>query len=336
MDNLILFDFSNLAHRCIHLKQIEAASENPEYALWHYMVFQAMYDYVIQTAADFGGTFDVVLALESHSGYWRKNIYHPYKGDRLVKKAIYGMDWARIYEEFDVLTRNIRECLPWKVISAPKCEADDVIYTLTQQHLLEHPEGKVFVHSGDSDYLQLVQARVFLYNPAKQEYATFPYDTRVNGKDFRYESRDEFLQYSILTGQGGKDNVYNIETPTDWSGSRKPGFGIAAAAKALAHPEGLDAWLATNGMADRYERNRVLIDMRALPEEYYSEIVQAYQTYPETKIDVQGFIERYRWPSLASAEARADIDAVLSAVAGIDVQQPAVVKAEEGSMDFVL
>lgn len=100
--------------------------------------------------------------------------------------------------------------------------------------------------------------------------------------------------------------------------------------------EGLDAWLATNGMADRYERNRVIIDMRALPEKYYSEIVQAYQTYPETKIDVQGFIERYRWPSLASAEARADIDAVLSAVAGIDVQQPAVVKAEEGSMDFVL
>ena len=161
MDNLILFDFSNLAHRCIHLKQIEAASENPEYALWHYMVFQAMYDYVIQTVADFGGTFDVVLALDSHSGYWRKNIYHPYKGDRLVKKAIDGLDWARIYEEFDVLTRNIRECLPWKVISAPKCEADDVIYTLTQQHLLEHPEGKVFVHSGDSDYLQLVQARVF-------------------------------------------------------------------------------------------------------------------------------------------------------------------------------
>lgn len=142
MDNLILFDFSNLAHRCIYLKQIEAASENPEYALWHYMVFQAMYDYVIQTAEDFGGTFDVVLALDSHSSYWRKDIYHPYKGDRLVKKAIDGLDWARIYEEFDVLTRNIRECLPWKVISAPKCEADDVIYTLTQQHLLEHPEGR--------------------------------------------------------------------------------------------------------------------------------------------------------------------------------------------------
>ena len=90
MDNLILFDFSNLAHRCIYLKQIEAASENPEYALWHYMVFQAMYDYVIQTAEDFGGTFDVVLALDSHSSYWRKDIYHPYKGDRLVKKAIDG------------------------------------------------------------------------------------------------------------------------------------------------------------------------------------------------------------------------------------------------------
>ena len=88
-------------------------------------------------------------------------IFTIHKGDRLVKKAIDGLDWARIYEEFDVLTRNIRECLPWKVISAPKCEADDVIYTLTQQHLLEHPEGKVFVHSGDSDYLQLVQARVF-------------------------------------------------------------------------------------------------------------------------------------------------------------------------------
>lgn len=336
MNNLILFDFSNLAHRCIHLKQIAAASEDPEYSFWHYMVFQTMYDYVLQTAADFGGTFDVVLALDSHDGYWRKDIYPPYKEDRLVKKANDSMDWPRIYEEFDTFTRNIRECLPWKIVSVPKCEADDVIYALTRQHLLEHPKGKVFVHSGDSDYLQLVQDGVFLYNPAKQEYAAFPYDTRVNGKDFRYESREEFLQYGILTGQGGKDNVFNVKTPTEWSGGRKPGFGIAAAAKALAYSEGLDAWLVANDMVDRYERNRTLIDMRALPEEYYSDIVRTYQTYPDTKLDVQEFVGRYGWPSLASAEAQSDIDAVLSTVAGMNTQRVGGIREDEDSMNFVL
>lgn len=301
--NLILFDFNNLAHRCIHQRGLGCGADQRSWDLLAYMIFTIMYDFVIQCTEHFepGDTVDVVLALDSKDGYWRRDLYPPYKADRAEKRASDGIDWPRAYAEFDKLTDAVDDFTPWKVVRASKCEADDVIYTLTQLHQTEHPNSIVIIHSGDSDYLQLVSDKVLLYSPLQKEFIDFPHVCSLSGGKVLCESAAEYLDYAIITGQGGKDNVYNIKTSTDWdttAGKRKPGCGVAAARKMMASMEGLEACLRNNGLWENYERNRQLIDMRELPSRYMRDISDAYRGMKAGQCDMDGLLSVYVWPSV--------------------------------------
>lgn len=269
------------------------------------MIFTIMYDFVVQCTEQFepGDTVDVVLALDSRDGYWRRDLYQPYKADRAEKRAADGIDWPRAYAEFDKLTSTIDAFTPWKAVRASKCEADDVIYALSQLHQAENPDSIVIIHSGDSDYLQLVSDKVLLYSPIQKEFVDFPHVCSLSGGKVLCESPAEYLDYAIITGQGGKDNVYNIKTPTDWdatAGKRKPGCGIAAARKMMASMEGLETCLRNNGLWENYERNRQLIDMCALPNQYVEAIKAVYSAMDTRRTDMESLLSVYVWPSVIS------------------------------------
>lgn len=301
--NLILFDFNNLAHRCIHQRGLGCGADQRSWDLLAYMIFTIMYDFVIQCTEHLepGDTVDVVLALDSKDGYWRRDIYPPYKADRTEKRAADGIDWPRAYAEFDKLTDAVDCFTPWKVVRVSQCEADDVIYALSELHQTMHPDSVVIIHSGDSDYLQLVSDNVLLYSPMQKEFVDFPHVCSLSGGKVLCASPAEYLDYAIITGQGGKDNVYNIKTPTDWdasSGKRKPGCGVAAARKMMASPEGLEACLKNNGLWENYKRNRQLIDMRELPSWYMRNISDAYLGMEARPCDMDGLLSIYVWPSI--------------------------------------
>ena len=76
-NNLILFDFNNLACRCIHQRGLGYGTDQRSWDLLAYMIFTIMYDFVIQCTEQFepGDTVDVVLALDSKDGYWRRDLY---------------------------------------------------------------------------------------------------------------------------------------------------------------------------------------------------------------------------------------------------------------------
>lgn len=303
--NLILFDFNNLAHRCVHQRGLGCGSDQRSWDLLAYMIFTIMYDFVVQCTEQFepGDTVDVVLALDSRDGYWRRDLYQPYKADRAEKRAADGIDWPRAYAEFDKLTSTIDAFTPWKAVRASKCEADDVIYALSQLHQAENPDSIVIIHSGDSDYLQLVSDKVLLYSPIQKEFVDFPHVCSLSGGKVLCESPAEYLDYAIITGQGGKDNVYNIKTPTDWdatAGKRKPGCGIAAARKMMASMEGLETCLRNNGLWENYERNRQLIDMCALPNQYVEAIKAVYLAMDTRRTDMESLLSVYVWPSVIS------------------------------------
>lgn len=284
----ILFDFNNLACRCAHVSQ-----SRPE--LLPYMIFNVMREFIegIADVLDPGDTIDVVLALDAHDGYWRRDIYPPYKADRQEKRKDDGFDWAAAYSEFDRLSEAIGKFTPWRIVKASKCEADDVIYTLATRH-----DGPVVIHSGDSDYLQLVDDKISLYLPHLQEYAEFPRYCKVSGKDVLCKSPEDYLRYAILTGQGGKDNVYNVKTPTGFSGKRKPGFGAVAARKVLETSD-FEQELARLGLYENYLRNKSLIDMRELPSDMEEKILEAEKNAKANDPDISGLLSVYDWPSLA-------------------------------------
>lgn len=131
---------------------------------------------------------------------------------------------------------------------------------------------------------------MLLYSPIQKEFVDFPHVCSLSGGKVLCESPAEYLDYAIITGQGGKDNVYNIKTPTDWdatAGKRKPGCGIAAARKMMASMEGLEACLRNNGLWENYERNRQLIDMCALPSQYVEAIKTVYSAMDTGRTDME-------------------------------------------------
>ena len=339
MRTLITFDYNNLAHRCAHLSQTGRSADARAWSLLSYMVFNGMWHFLQEVTEfmDAGDAADVVLALDSREGYWRRDIYPPYKADRARRREEDGIDWPRAYEEFDRLSRAIADHTPWKVIRVAGCEADDVIYSLTRAF-----DGPVIIHSGDSDYLQLVSDRVSLYSPHAADYVEFPRVCRIAGGEAYCATPQEYLLYAILTGQGGKDNVYNVKTPADWDaacGKRKPGFGVKAAERLIARAGEipLENALAEAGILDGYLRNRRLIDMRELPENLENAIVAAWKDAPAREPDMAGLLSVFDWPSLRGQEEEMDERLRLWS-GGIVERQPvdAPRAPEEDVCDFVL
>lgn len=296
----VLFDFNNLAFRCVHIG-LDKGSADSAWSLISYAIFNQIVNFLDECMEfmDVGDRLEVVLALDSTSGYWRRDIYPPYKADRAMKRSQSDIDWDRAYAEFEKLTAAISEFTPWRVLKVNKCEADDIIYTLTVMD-----DKPSIIYSSDSDYLQLVSDNVVVYQPHKAVYAEFPMMCKFSGGEVVCRDTEEFLRYAILTGQGGKDNVYNVKTPADWqadaSHKRKPGFGIKAATNYVSADNMLER-LEHDGLLSNYERNRTLIDMRCLSAELQAEICRAYNAVPRHGVDMYGFLNVYNWPSMLSS-----------------------------------
>ena len=301
-DNAILFDYANLAWRTAYMPCVGLRSPTPHTDQWHYYTFMSLYEYALEVAADTGLNFDVVLAVDSPDGYWRTALFPPYKQNRKTDEA------AQAFEsEFQLLRKRIADHLPWKVLEVPGCEADDVIAVLSQAY-----PGEVYIHSADIDYLMLTDDRVHVYDPMRRDYRVFPY---IRGKEV-YASAADYTDCAILTGQAGKDNVFNVKTPTDFSGSRRPGFGYVAARKLLDEAEGgsLKATLEKHGLLENWERNKALIDFAEIPSDIRERILQAWRSSPEKPRTDPAFFRHYSWGKRANeAEIVSVIDTILGA-----------------------
>lgn len=325
-NNAIVFDYSNLCQRCLHLTQVAAESANPAWSLMKFMIFDKLYEFVLEAGSDYAGDCDVILALDSHTGYWRKALYPPYKADRAAKRANSNIDYDRAFQEFSELAEAIKQYLPWKVIEVRGCEADDVIYTISRIY-----PGQVSIHSADSDYIQLVGENTRLFRANDGAWFKFPYRCKA-GKNTVALSREEFLEVAIMTGQSGKDNVYNILTDTDWEGARKPGFGVVAALKLLAC-EDIREEMERKGCLANYERNKKLIDMAELPEEQFERIREAVMEEADAN-DVAAFLDFFDWPSLSEGPRREDMLFAIPSICGLEAKMPEEAVLEETKSDI--
>jgi 5'-3' exonuclease len=302
--NLALIDFPNIFRICVHLRNVR-----DNWDLCAYLAFEQVRRFLgYLPIVDKTHPWEVVLALDdARGGYWRGDIYPLYKADRAKRRAKDDIDWDSVFQAMDGLLDDIRCHLPWKVIRAPRCEADDVIGVLARQ-----TENLAVILSADSDFLQLASDQVLVYSPMTHEFAEFPGAHRVAGAGVHCETPADYLQYCILTGQGRKDNVPNVKTPSDWpEDKRRPGFGPVAAAAVLGD---LDGWLERNGLKENYERNRALIDLSRIPETYVQRIEEAYRTAVLPEPDMQGFLRVRGWRPLALEPDEPLEDADLSGV----------------------
>jgi 5'-3' exonuclease len=259
------------------------------------------------------GINHVVFCLEGRS--FRKDLYEPYKKNRVVdamsvteaEKEESEMFW-KTYEAF---TTYIKEKTNVSVLRHERAEADDMIARFI--HL--HPEDEHFIISTDTDYNQLITDKVKQYNGVTGELATLEGYFKENGKPVLDKEKNpklleapEYLLFKkIIRGDAG-DNVFSAYPGVREVGSKNK-VGIKEAYEDR-NKQGfnwnnlmLQRWTDHDGneirVKDAYERNRILIDLKAQPDEIKQAVDQRIResvrttTIPQVGIHFMKFCGKY-------------------------------------------
>ena len=293
-------DFNNLALMTLHLPAVQAKELRPNWDMWYYIMFKRVHEFTIETlVAHNHAKARIFLAEDIQEKTWRHEKYPPYKGNRVKDQNI---DWPTVWDKLKEFKQLMQEYLPWHFISVEGAEADDVIAVLSW--MAEAKGTKAVIYSSDADYLQLCSNNVLVYRPTHQEFVSFPTQLKIAGTNTYCETPEEFTQLSIMTGQGRKDNIFNIKTDTDWvptpTKKRMSPFGVKAAQKAFTSGEGMLPYLEKLGCLDNYKRNKDLIDFRCIPEEVQAKIKEALaqEAANPHNNDFCGLMGQVKWPSL--------------------------------------
>ena len=255
----LLMDFNNLLSRIFFIGPVNAKSENPDFHRMRFVAIDSIYRSMLKMKCN-----EVILAVDS-SPSWRKEIWPRYKESRKGKRdKLDTIDWNVYFLEFHRLLNDVAEFLPFKVIKVNNAEADDIIGIIA----LNINKSFVII-STDKDYLQLSSKRIKIYNPLK--------------KKFVEESNpEEFLIKQCLMGQS-KDDIFNVLTPLDFNGKRKPGIGEEKVEKIIRN--GYENWLLSENAVDHFELNKKLIDFNLIPENIKENIIKKYKEYRLPRLD---------------------------------------------------
>ena len=266
------------------------------------------------------GIDHVVFCLEGRS--WRKDVYGPYKKNRVVdamsvteaEKEENTMFWET-YERF---TTFIKEKTNVSVLRHERAEADDLIARFI--HL--HPNDTHYIISTDSDYVQLITDKVFQYNGVTNELVTINGYFKDSGKPVLDKKTKEhklledpqyLLFKKIIRGDAG-DNVFTAYPRAPEKGSKNR-VGIREAYEDR-NAQGfrwntfmLQRWLDHNNqeqvVRDCYNRNRMLIDLTAQPDDIKQLVDESIRigvrttTTPQVGVHFMKFCGKYELTKLS-------------------------------------
>ena len=228
------------------------------------------------------GIDHVVFCLEGRS--FRKDISPAYKANRAVARQAATEaekeESEMFWETYEVFTDYLKAKTNCSVLRHPEAEADDMIARFI--HL--HPDDTHYIISSDTDYLQLIHSNVHQYNGVSNELIKL--DGYYNDKDKLIidkktkepkllEDPEYILFKKIIRGDAG-DNVFSAFPGVRETGTKNK-VGIREAFEDR-NAQGfkwnnfmLQRWTDHDNIEhrvkDKYELNRILIDLKAQPQE---------------------------------------------------------------------
>jgi len=241
--------------------------------------------------ADFDGKH-VVFCLEGRS--WRKDYYEPYKRNRSDARAAHSVREAEeeklFWETFDVFKEYIDEKTNCSVLRHPNLEADDLI----AGWIAAHPNDNHVIISTDGDFAQLIAPNVKQYNGVMNMTITHEGYFDDKGKPIKDKKTGEIkpapepewqLFKKCMRGDTS-DNVFSAYPGVREKGTKnKVGLQEAFADR---NSKGwawnnlmLQRWTDHEGKEHRvledYNRNIVLCDLKAQPDDVKLQIVETIQ-----------------------------------------------------------
>lgn len=275
---MILCDFSQIANLIFHsgFNDVGYSCDPFKHRFLNYLLF---------TRSRYKNKYgDIVIALDS-SNYWRKEIFPQYKAGRAKGRDESDIDWPRVFENFRALQDDLRKYIPWKVISAPRAEADDIIGVLTTRF---HRQENILIVSSDKDFLQLQKySGVAQYSPIK--------------KKLLVETNPEIaLREKIIRGDAG-DGIPSIHCKDDkfTNGEKTRAPSITSKwLKTVLYTPNIEEVL-TEEEKIGYERNQKLIDLSFIPKDLSQNIIDSYNSYvPPKKSGVYSYISEKNYTNL--------------------------------------
>ena len=140
----------------------------------------------------------------------RRYLLPEYKSGRNTNRITNWDAFDDIDEEnnskVDQITRLIQylKCLPVKVVSIDKLEADDIIAYMSKD-MAKRFDTKSYIVSSDKDFLQLVDKNVTVYRPIEREF----YDVATVKQKFGIIP-ENFIHYKVLLGDAS-DKVPGVK-----------------------------------------------------------------------------------------------------------------------------
>ena len=241
----------------------------------------------------------VVICLEGRS--WRKDFYTPYKANRAVARAALTdaqqEEDTAFWEAFDDLKTFFNEKSNCTVLQHKELEADDLVAGWIQSHPHDHHT----IVSTDTDFYQLLADNVNQYNGVADELHTLKGIFDKNGKPVKDNKTKEpkvipdpkWILFEKCMRGDPTDNVFSAYPGVRTKGSsKKVGLEEAFADK---DKKGyswnnlmLQRWSDHNGLEHRvlddYERNVIIVDLTAQPDDIKVKIAEtiANNSVPKT------------------------------------------------------
>ncbi len=235
----------------------------------------------------------VVFCLEGRS--WRKDYYEPYKKNRAVARAAHTEKEAEedklFWEAFDNLKSFIAEKTNCTVLQNPQLEADDLIAGWIQSH----PLDEHVIVSSDTDFYQLLAPNVKQYNGIADELHTLEGILDKKGrlvidkktKEPKQIPDPKWILFEKCMRGDSTDNVFSAYPGVRTIGSKN----IVGLQEAFSDMDKkgfswnnlmLQKWVDHNGeehrVLDDYQRNRVLVDLTAQPDDIKAVIAKTIAT----------------------------------------------------------
>lgn len=260
------------------------------------------------------GIDHVVFCTEGRS--WRRDVYKPYKAHRRVAEQAQTVaekeEAEMFWETYEAFLTFLKEKTNVSVLRQSEAEADDLIARFI--HL--HPNDTHYIISTDSDYQQLISENVMQYNGVTNELIKLTgyyndKDKLIVDKKTKEPKLLEDPQYllfkKIIRGDAG-DNVFSAYPGVREKGTKNK-VGILEAFNDRTK-QGfnwnnlmLQRWVDHDNVEHKvredYERNRMLIDLNAQPQEIKDKVDAAIKegvrtvTTPQVGIHLMKFCGKY-------------------------------------------
>ncbi|MFK5882823.1 MAG: hypothetical protein QM489_00630 [Candidatus Izemoplasma sp.] len=250
---MIIVDYSNVLIKAVFTQGVETDKIENLRAL----ILSQFKSLKMKFSSDYGR---FVVALDGQKN-WRKKTFEHYKYRRKIGRAESPLDWGAIFAMSSEIIEEFRQYLPYQFLKVNICEADDII-----GYMAANSTEKTLVCSSDKDFIQLLQfPHVDWYSLHHKKLMTC-------------EDPLVWLEEQIIRGQK-KDDIPNILSAEDHFVNSPDKRQKVISAKFLAQcltsePE---KFCPDKETLDRYNMNRILLDLTAQPEHVITAIQEAIE-----------------------------------------------------------